>query len=703
MNRKASFAGALSVAILLPALCTGASYTITDLGTVSGYAAQTVPSAINDAGQVVGTAHATTDPSSPIHAFLYSSGAIHDLGTLGGANSGALGLNNSGQITGYADLPNSGGQAGPTQAFLVTGGIMQTLGSLVIGDDSHGAGINSLGQVVGDSAAVVNNQSAKDVFLYSGGVMNDLGNLNSPGTLPTSPHGINDSGQITGTYVQADGHTRAFIYTGGVLQSLGTLGGNNSSASAISNSGQAVGSADLGGGISHAFLFDGAIHDLGSLGTGYSYAQGLNNLGQVVGSSDVSGTSHAFLAGPSPMSDLNLLINPASGWVLNTANAINDLGQITGTGTFDGQSLAYLLTPVPEPSSVILAALGLIGLAALGWRRKRSRIAALAVSTVLVTFAGNARAVTMAWSPVGNPSNAADTASYGGLVGGFGGVSYTYSIGTYDVTNSQYVEMLNAKDPTGADPLGLFNSTMNDPQDGGIKFVSGNLNGDKYTLVAARQNWPVIGVNWFDAARFANWLNNGQGSGDTETGSYTLLGGTPIPSNASSIVRNSNATIVIPTQDEWYKAAYYSPTTNSYFQYPTSSNIAPVAELPPGGTNSANYNLASSTPTNVGAYSQSPSPYGTFDQGGNVFQWTEGLLSGGFYRSLHGASPLIPGDFLLGAYPTSSFVQAYEIRPATQSILIGFRLAMVPEPSSVILAAFGIVSLAVYGWRRKHA
>ena len=372
MKRQASFAVALTVAILLPAMCTAASYTITDLGTVSGYAAQTVPSAINDAGQVVGTAHATTDPSSPIHAFLYSSGAIHDLGTLGGANSSALGISTSGQITGYADLPNSGGQAGPTQAFLVTGGIMQTLGSLVTGGNSHGAGINSLGQVVGDSAAVVNNQPAKDVFLYSGGVMNDLSNLNSPGTLPTSPHGINDSAQITGTYVQADGHTRAFIYSGGVLQSLGTLGGNNSSAFAIDNGGQAVGAADLGGGISHAFLFNGTIHDLGSLGSGNSYAQGLNNLGQVVGSADVSGTSHAFLAGLSPIFDLNLMINPGSGWVLNTASAINNLGQITGTGTFNGQSRAYLLTPVPEPGSVVLAALDIVGLVAYGWRRKRA-------------------------------------------------------------------------------------------------------------------------------------------------------------------------------------------------------------------------------------------------------------------------------------------------------------------------------------------
>ncbi len=57
------------------------------------------------------------------------------------------------------------------------------------------------------------------------------------------------------------------------------------------------------------------------------------------------------------MVDLNTLIGPASGWILNSANAINDLGQITGTGTFDGVNRAFLLTPVPEPGSLLLIAM----------------------------------------------------------------------------------------------------------------------------------------------------------------------------------------------------------------------------------------------------------------------------------------------------------------------------------------------------------
>jgi probable HAF family extracellular repeat protein len=104
-----------------------------------------------------------------------------------------------------------------------------------------------------------------------------------------------------------------------------------------------------------------------------SQANGINASGQVVGFYDLvgnSGTTHAFLYDTvHGMLDLNSLINPSSGWVLNTAQGINESGQISGTGTIGGQQHAFVLTIVPEPSSVVLAASGFVGLAAWGWRR----------------------------------------------------------------------------------------------------------------------------------------------------------------------------------------------------------------------------------------------------------------------------------------------------------------------------------------------
>ena len=282
----------------------------------------------------------------------------------------------------------------------------------------------------------------------------------------------------------------------------------------------------------------------------------------------------------------------------------------------------------------------------------------------------------MQWSPVGNAGNANDPAT-GNL---YGGVGYNYNIGTYDVTNSQYAEFLNTKDPTGANTLVLWNIYMADATNGGINFNAGNANGGKYTLISGAQNHPVNFVSWYDTIRFANWLGNGQGSGDTENGAYTLLGGTPTPSNGSSITRNAGATVFVPSDSEWYKAAYYDPNSSTYNLYPTSSNTTPTASGPTALPNHANFvpggpgNL-----TDVGAYSGTMSPYGAFDMGGNVFQWNEALI----FNSARG---LRGGSF----YDFSDFLQSsvrYNFNPSGEVVNIGFRVAStVPEPSTGVLA-----------------
>jgi formylglycine-generating enzyme required for sulfatase activity len=275
------------------------------------------------------------------------------------------------------------------------------------------------------------------------------------------------------------------------------------------------------------------------------------------------------------------------------------------------------------------------------------------------------RAVTINWSPVGNPGNANDTAT--GSI--YGAVAYLYDIGTYDVTDNQYVAFLNAKDPTGANSLGLYSTNMSDPTYGGINYNAGNANGSKYSTVPGLGNHPVNAVSWFGAIRFANWLNNGQGTGDTETGAYTLLGGTPIPSNANSITRNPGATIFLPSETEWYKAAYYNPATASYFLYPTSSNSEPGPNTPNSFPGEANYNFAVGNLTDVGAYTGTTSPYGAFDMGGNVFQWLESFMnSDGLAR---GGSFFTDSSFLRSTGPRVFNGEGGDFD-------LGFRLASIP-------------------------
>jgi formylglycine-generating enzyme len=311
-----------------------------------------------------------------------------------------------------------------------------------------------------------------------------------------------------------------------------------------------------------------------------------------------------------------------------------------------------------------------------------SKTIAAALFAALVACAGPAGAVSINWANVGNPHNPSDTT-------GRGSVAAPYRIDKYEVTNDQYVDFLNAVDPSGGNTLGLFNTAMNIPSYIAISFDSLALSGHKYAVVSGRANQPVTYVTLYDALRFANWLNNGQGGASTETGAYNLAGGTPTPSNANSIVRAATASVFIPNVNEWYKAAYFNPASNSYFSYPTASNTPPTSSGPTAAVNSANYNgVVPGTFVDVGSYPSSASPYGTFDQGGNAFEFNETVLSSvGMYGGYNGG-------------PASWMVSSFQmpITPSTWDSAVGFRVASIPEPSSFILAALGLIGLVA--WRR---
>jgi sulfatase modifying factor 1 len=169
-----------------------------------------------------------------------------------------------------------------------------------------------------------------------------------------------------------------------------------------------------------------------------------------------------------------------------------------------------------------------------------------------------------------------------------------------------------------------------------------DLGSFSYATVEATKNQPVLFVSWNDAARFTNWLHNGQGMGSTETGAYDMTSGTP--------VRLAGAKVFLPSENEWYKAAYHDPRgsaaggppgDDNYWLYPTQSDTAPVEEAPPGGLNSATFDPDdpdhddAPDSTAVGAYTNTTSFYRAFDMGGNAWEWNEGIPSPGF-RSMRG-------------------------------------------------------------------
>ena len=353
------------------------------------------------------------------------------------------------------------------------------------------------------------------------------------------------------------------------------------------------------------------------------------------------------------------------------------------------------------------------------------------VAALLGSLAVSTHAVTIDLLPVGNPGNPgnANHPLTGNL---YGGVAYDYQIGKYDVTIGQYTDFLNAVAKT--DTYSLYNTDMGtDPNTRGIS-RSGVSGSYSYSVIGpdgvvngqSGANRPITWVSWWDSARFANWLANGQPTGaqtstTTENGAYNVNGatsGTAPARNVTNPNTGATPTYVIPTENEWYKAAYYSPVLNSgsggYYTYATQSNAAPGNIIGSGAnqanycapgrvfsvTQSVSYSSSQNYLTDVGAFTNSASFYGTFDQSGNVYQWNDLTGAAGSSRGLRGG-----GWGSHEVYLTSSVSNA--VGPSGETNVIGFRLASpvaVPEPSTWVM---GLAGMACGGWqmwrRRKRA
>ena len=312
--------------------------------------------------------------------------------------------------------------------------------------------------------------------------------------------------------------------------------------------------------------------------------------------------------------------------------------------------------------------------------------------------------------PVGNAGNAADPTT------GYGAVSYDYGIGKYEVTLNQYTAFLNAVGAT--DTYELYNLYMGTGPNLNSRGIARSGVSGSYTYsVIGSGNRPVTWVSWYDSARFANWLGNGQLTGGqvagiTETGAYTLTG------NTGLIARNAGWTYGLPSENEWYKAAYHQPVSSggdadNYWLYPTANNANPNSRNGSlSDANSGNFyrddtfvngfnggyavsqspGISSSQQylTDAGAFSLADSFYGTFDQGGNVWEWNDAVI--GSARGLRGGSWGSSFEYLMSSSGLDRQVLAIE------GSNVGFRVAIVPEPS---VAGLMMLGMALVACKRK--
>ncbi|MBN1918784.1 MAG: DUF3466 family protein, partial [Verrucomicrobia bacterium] len=187
-------------------------------------------------------------------------------------------------------------------------------------------------------------------------------------------YGIDETGRVVGYGVNPEGAQHAFLWVDGTLTDLGTLGGALSIAKRVNDSGSVVGTSRIASGLHRAFLWqDGTMQDLGTFGGSQGDAFDINAHGQIVGAADTRDDyPHAFLWEDGVLRNLNELIPPDSGWVLNKAYGIDDSGRIVGYGVNpQGLERAFLLTPIPEPSVLALAAVGVAVLLRRASRRRR--------------------------------------------------------------------------------------------------------------------------------------------------------------------------------------------------------------------------------------------------------------------------------------------------------------------------------------------
>jgi len=269
---------------------------------------------------------------------------------------------------------------------------------------------------------------------------------------------------------------------------------------------------------------------------------------------------------------------------------------------------------------------------------------------------------------IGHAGNLADTT-------GYGSVGYNYRIGQTEVSIDQFFKARAADGRIG----------------------SGNENHWNTGFRTAGNNAPASAVSWFEAATFCNWLT----TGDAYTGIYQFNGSGTMTGIDRNYRNGIGLAYVLPNEDEWYKAAYFKPDGSGYSLYASGLDSTPTW----GGANGWNYfNGGSVNPypnyvwdVDAGGLEQNS----TYNMMGNVQEWIEtakdGLLDDlSERRTLRGGGITSLVDEL-GA------LERLDEGPTEFSSTIGFRVAAIPEPSSVVLLVVGAGGLVAYRRARRRS
>ncbi len=328
-SRKKLSVAVLSAAMAMAMAAGGAraaeGWTLVDLGTLGG--PESHAAAVSDSGLVAGCA----DTASGVHAFVWRDGTMQDLGTAtdsGAGNSCALAVNDAGIVA---------GRSGSGEVVVWNGTAVTHLG--VQGDVG---GINDAGTVVGSYSQ----GGTTHAFMYRGGALTDLSDPAAPNAA-SAARAINAHGQVAGT---SNGH--AFLYDNGARRDLGTLGGGSSSGAGIDDRGDVVGMSFDATSQPRPFVFDGAMHALAGAPS-YSGAVAINNAVQVIGSGE---GVYGWLVDNGQYTQLSKLPAVTSkGWTHLEPTGINDRGWIVGTGTdANGNLRAFLLMADVERATALL-------------------------------------------------------------------------------------------------------------------------------------------------------------------------------------------------------------------------------------------------------------------------------------------------------------------------------------------------------------